>query len=119
MKTLREYINIVNEADTDLRDQVIAEVGEDGLRNMTDFFCNSGDFFDALNDDESMAFQDAEENTEEDLRAQVDNADDTFETVRKIINWNRPLDVQTVMSMLDNADVEDYTDWFFKNGIKR
>jgi len=119
MKTLREYINLITETDNELRSKVIQEVGEDGLRNMTDFFCNSGDFFDALNDDEGAAFEAVENETDEDLRSMVDNADDTFATVRKLIDWKRPLDVETVMSMLDNADVEDYSDWFTKNGIKR
>jgi len=119
MKTLREYINLISETDDELRNKVIQTVGEDGLRNMTDFFCNSGNFLDALNDDEHMAFEREENEKDQDLQTIVNNADDTFLEVRKLIGWNRPLDVETVMGMLDAADVDDYSVWFYENGIHR
>jgi hypothetical protein len=121
MSDLRKYINLIEEAtdgNLDLRNEIIRVVGEDELRNITEYF-QTGDWFAALTDDESIAFEEAENNADQDLRELVDNSDDIFDTVRQIIKAGHPLAVEKVLSMLDNAGVDDYDSWFSNYGVTR
>ena len=120
MTSLRKYIDLITEASSSnaLQKQIIDLVGSDELANSTEFF-QTGDWFAALTDDESIAFEEAENNTDQDLRELVDNSDDIFATVRQIIKSARPLAVEQVLSILDNADVDDYDSWFANYGISR